>query len=68
MINCNRFNALLKKKKCSEYEYKKYKEQFDEAVKSGMITRPERLENKLTHGGGEEIQPFYHWDIVEEEK
>ncbi len=68
MTTNNRFNDLLKKKNCSEFEYQKYKEQFDEAVKLGMITHPERYENKLTHGGREEIRPVYFWNIVEEEK
>lgn len=61
------FNELLYKKECSEYEYKIYKQLFDEAVNSGVISSPQKYEKiKITSGAGTSIEYAYKWIIKED--
>lgn len=67
MISNNTFEKVLRKKECSAFFYRENKELFDCAVKSGLISEPERSEKeKITHAGGEDIHIIYKWNILEE--
>lgn len=58
------FDKIMEKEECSEWEYMKYKELFDAAVKSGHISLPQRFEKrKISHDKKEEISYSYTWKL-----
>lgn len=60
------FNDILIKEECTESVYNQYKELFDVAVKSGIISIPQKFEKiKITHGRKEEISYSYRWKLNE---
>lgn len=62
----NQFARILGKKECSEYEYISNKVLFDDAVKSGLISEPERYEKStITDGARVEIKYGYRWQILD---
>ena len=58
-------NDLFNKKECSEYEYLKNKELFDIAIKSGLISTPERFEkSRISTGSISDSQYWYRWRLL----
>ena len=61
------FNDILSKKECTEAQYEQYKELFDNAVESGLISKPEKFEKSKISSGRNgnviDIQYSYKWEI-----
>ena len=60
------FNDILMKEECTEYVYNKYKDMFDIAMTSGLISIPQKFEKlRIAHGNTEEIHYSYRWKLNE---
>ena len=67
LINNPNFDRTLKKGECSEPVYKQYKELFDAAIESGLITDLQKFPRSkiLINDQLLEERFFYRWKMAE---
>ena len=59
------FDDILKKKECTAHMYNQFKEQFDAAVRAGLISSPEEFDRiTIKHGGGQGATACYRWKLT----
>ena len=61
-----KIDNLVEIRECTEQEYLHNKEFFNAAVKSGLISEPEKFEKrKISHAGGFDVTYGYRWKVLD---